>query len=139
MSPTTFYRAAVVTPLVVFGVPVLVNRLGASWFGGVGTTYGQLSAVSMYFGGIPYTAIAAWAWWWIGGKTEAAIRRLMWRTPPLMTAAFLLMMIPWGLLAHSLDAWWSLSAIGAVMCLGLGYGWVLATVIARRILSGIIR
>mgnify|MGYP003347386337 CR=1 FL=1 len=38
-----------------------------------------------------------------------------------------------------LDAWWSLSAIGAVMCLGLGYGWVLATVIARRILSGIIR
>jgi hypothetical protein len=36
-----------------------------------------LLLASLLYGGVPYAPLAIWATWWIGGKNEAQIRRLV--------------------------------------------------------------
>ena len=40
------------------------------------------------YGGLPHAVLAIWATWWIGGRLEPEIRRLMFRAPFLMAAFF---------------------------------------------------
>ena len=88
MTVRTFYRLSLTLPVLVpaaliaalFVAPTLVLWLGNS------TSPMALGVLtySLIYGGAPYVALALWAAWSFGEKTEAQIRRLILTLPLLM-------------------------------------------------------
>ena len=130
ISVTTFYRLAIWLPLAV--PAVLIALITISGGGAAGTGLGlELIGYSFFYGGIPYTALAIWASWWIGGRNEAQIRRLMFRAPLLMLAVFVPLALLIGLLVGAPGPFAAVAALGAVVILFLGYGYVGLTALLR--------
>lgn len=129
MSTTTFYRSCVWLPLVlptllimvvdIFGLRDLVGWVG------------ELVAFSVFYGGIPYLALAIWAMWWFGGRSETEIRRLMFRAPLLMLAAFVPTALLIGVLVDAPGPWAAVAAHGAAVIVLLGYSYVGLAVLLR--------
>lgn len=90
-------------------------------------------AYSLIWGGLPYTVLAAWATWWVGGRPEAAIRRLMFRAPLLMVAVFVPLALAMGLGVGALGPFTGVAVLGAVVIVVLGYGYVVLTVLLRHL------
>jgi hypothetical protein len=86
--------------------------------------FGILS-ISLWFGGIPYAVLAAWATWRVGTIDERSIRRLAIQAPFLMLLPFL----PYALMIGSsgddvLHGGLAFFAIGAIYILPIGYCYV---------------
>jgi hypothetical protein len=133
MSITTFYRLCIGLPVVIPAVLIVVVNLFAlgDWVGWVG----ELVAFSLIFGGIPYIALAIWAMRWVGGRSENEIRRLMFRAPLLMIAAFVPTALLIGVLGGRLGPWSAMAFRGAVVIVVLGYCYVGVAVLLRFLLG----
>lgn len=89
MSILTIYRIGIWLPLVVpMLVAGLVHGLGVTVDVGPLRKVVQILLMSLLYGGVPYVPLALWATWWVGGRSEPEIRRLMMRAPLLMVAVF---------------------------------------------------
>lgn len=129
MSITTFYRLCIWLPVAVPGfLIVAVNLFGlrdpVGWVG-------ELIAYSLIYGGVPYLALASWAMWWVGGRTEAEIRRLMYRAPLVMLGVFVPIALLVGVLVGAPGPWAAVALLGAVVIVLLGYSYVGLTVLLR--------
>ncbi len=133
MSIHTIYRACIWLPVVVPAVLILVvNTFGLRLAAGV---VGEVVAYSLIWGGLPYAVLAAWATWWVGGRPEAEIRRLMFRAPLIMVAVFVPLALAIGLGAGALGPFAGVAVLGAVVIVLLGYGYVFLTVLLRHFLG----
>ena len=130
-----FYRTAIWAPI---ALPAIVLG-GVRVFGTpVWDPLSQLVAAlitSLLYGAIPYAALAVWATWRVRILGESQIRRLALRAPLLMVVAFL----PYALVIGALEKEpWSgglaLFGFGALYIVPLGYAYVAATFLARRLL-----
>ena len=129
MSIYVIYRICIWLPVIVPAILiVVVNALGIRQAGGLA---GELLAYSLIWGGLPYAALAVWATKWVSGRPEADIRRLMFRAPLLMVALFVPAALVLGLLAGAPVQFAALAALGSIVILLLGYGYVLLTVMVR--------
>jgi len=129
------YRVCIRLPIIVPDVLIAI----ADVFGlslARGPLIVEMLGYSLYIGGLPYTLLAAWATWWIGGQPEEKIRRLMFRAPLLMVAIF----VPFALLVGFTiafayrDAWTVYAGVAlysAAVILLLGYGYVGLAVFLR--------
>jgi len=133
MSIYTIYRACIWLPIVVPAVLILiVTMFGLRLSAGV---VGEMIAYSLIWGGLPYTVLAAWATWWVGGRPEAEIRRLMFRAPLLMVGVFVPLALATGLGVGALGPFSGVALLGAVVIVLLGYSYVLLTVLLRHVIG----
>jgi hypothetical protein len=129
MSIHTIYRACIWLPIVVPALLILmVNAFGLRLSAGI---VGEMLAYSLIWGGLPYVILAVWATWWVGGRTEAEIRRLMFRAPLLMVAVFVPLTLLVGLVAGAPGPLVGVGLLGAVIIVVLGYVYVGVTVVVR--------
>ena len=85
MTVLRFYRLSLILPVLVpsalillfFVAPGLVTAIANL---GLSMPFAVI-VYSLVYGGVPYAAFAAWAAWFIGGKSEAEIRRLLLTMP----------------------------------------------------------
>ena len=139
MTVRTFYRLSLTLPVLVpaaliaalFVAPTLVLWLGNS------TSPMALGVLtySLIYGGAPYVALALWAAWSFGEKTEAQIRRLILTLPLLMegvaVACFATVAAANGVLGRA-D---TLLTVGFVASIVLGYAYVAIVSVIRRFVS----
>ena len=126
----TFYQLCVWLPIVVPAAVIGVARTlelrlsdGALW---------EVLAYSLLYGGLPYAPLAVWAIWWIGRHSETEIRRLMFRAPLLMAAAFVPLAVVVGFAVEAPGPFAAVAAFGGLIIIPLGYGYVGLTVLLRR-------
>ena len=136
MSPQTFYRAALWTPIVVPAIfAAIVHGLGVPLGTGALQKLGQVLLGSLLYGSVPYAPLALWATWWMGGKEEARIRRLVIKAPLLMAAFFAVVSLIAGFSVGAPGPFAALAVLGAVVAIPLGYGYVAAVMLMREELS----
>ena len=130
MSIHAFYRVCIWLPILVPAAVVVAAlafdlRLSAS-------IVGEVLLYSLVYGGIPYAMLAAWATWWIGGRPESEIRRLMFRAPLLMVALFVPVAVLVGVAVGAPQPFLGVAGLGAAVILPLGYGYVGLAVLLRQ-------
>lgn len=129
MSTTTFYRLCIWLPVALPTLLiVVVNIFGLRDLVG---WVGELVAFSLFYGGIPYLALAMWAMWWVRGRSENEIRRVMYRAPLIMLAVFVPTALMIGFLVGAPGPWAAVAAQGAAVIVLLGYFYVGLTVLMR--------
>jgi hypothetical protein len=129
MSIYTIYRACIWLPILVpVALIIVVNAFGLRLPAGV---VGEMIAYSLIWGGVPYALFAVWATWWVGGRPESQIRRLMFRAPLFMVAVFIPLALLLGLLSGALVPFVGVAALGATVIMLLGYAYVGVAVLLR--------
>jgi hypothetical protein len=130
MSICTVYRLCIWLPILVPALVILVAKAftlnladGLVW---------EVLAYSLVYGGLPYAALALWASWWIGGRSEGEIRRLMFRAPLLMVAVFVPVALVAGLAVGAPGPFAAVAVLGTLIILPLGYLYVGVSFLARR-------
>lgn len=91
-------------------------------------------AYSLLYGGLPYAALALWGTWWVGGRPEDEIKRLMLRAPLLVVAVFVLALTI-GLVVGNAGPYIGVALLGAAVILSLGYSYVGLALWLRRALG----
>lgn len=129
MSATALYRLCIWLPLVVPAAAIGVAR--ALDVGLADVLLVEMLAYSVLYGGVPYAALAAWATWWVGGRTEDEIRRLMFRAPLLMAGVFAPLALVLGIAVGAPSPFAAVAALGCVVILLLGYCYVGLTLLLR--------
>ena len=130
MSIYTIYRVCIWLPVLVPAALITVaNTLNLRLSAGV---LWEILAYSLLYGGVPYAVLAAWATWWVGGRPEVAIRRLMFRAPLLMAAVFAPMALVVGVVVAAPGPFTAVAVLGSVIILPLGYAYVGLAVLLRR-------
>ena len=131
MSVQAIYRISIWLPVV---VPIVVIALakalhlqlaaGLLW---------EVLAYSLLYGGIPYALLAMWGTWWVGGRPEADIRRMMLRAPWLMIPLFAAFWLLVGMTSgRELKPFVGVAVVGAVIIIPLGYAYVGLAMFLRR-------
>jgi hypothetical protein len=92
----------------------------------------EVLAYSLMYGGIPYTLLAVWGTFWVGGRPEPEIRRLMFRAPLLMMALFASMALVTGVIVGDTRPFAALALLGAIVSIPLGYAYVGLAVVLRH-------
>jgi hypothetical protein len=130
MSISTIYRVCIWLPILVPATVVAVaNTLNLRLSAGVAW---EVLAYSLFYGGVPYAVLAAWATWWVGGRSEAAIRRLMFRAPLLMAAVFASVALVVGFAVGVPGPFTAVAVLGCAIILPLGYLYVGLAILLRR-------
>lgn len=130
MSICTVYRLCIWLPILVPACVILAaNTFALNLADGL---VWELLAYSLVYGGLPYAVVALWASWWIGGRSEGEIRRLMFRAPLLMVAVFVPVALVAGLAVGAPGPFAAVAVLGALVILPLGYLYVGVAVLARR-------
>lgn len=130
MSIYTIYRVCIYLPIAVPAIVITVAKtFGLSLAAGL---FWEVLAYSLAYGGVPYVVLAVWATWWIGGRPEAAIRRLMFRAPLLMAAFFGGAALVAGFAVGEPGPFAGVAALGAIVSVPLGYAYVGLAVLLRR-------
>jgi len=129
MSISTFYRFCIWLPLLIpAALIVVVNSVDlrdpVGWVG-------ELVGFSLFYGGAPYLFLAVWATWWVGGRSEPEIKRLMFRAPLYMLGVFVPLALLIGLAVGAVGPWAGVAGLGAVVILVLGYAYVGLTALLR--------
>ena len=133
ISAPTFYRCAVWLPIAVpAAFAVIVHGLGIRPGTGAFQKIAQLLLASLLYGAVPYTPLALWASWWIGGKDEAQIRRLMFKAPLLMAAVFVPVALLAGFAAGAVEPFAAVAVLGALAAIVLGYAYVALVMLIRE-------
>jgi hypothetical protein len=129
VTTVAFYRWCIWGPVLIPGALILVvNLFGLRDLVGVA---GEVLAYSLLYGGIPYIALAIWATGWVGGRSESEIRRLMFRAPLLMLAAFVPLALLIGLVVGAPGPFAGVAVLGGAIIILLGYSYVGLAVILR--------
>ena len=133
MSISNVYRAVIWLPILVptaviasvhqFGLPPGPNSVRG---------FAQVLGFSLLYGGLPYAALATWATWWVGGRAESEIRRLMYWAPILMLAVFVPTALIVGLAVGQFTPWSAVALLGSVCIVALGYAYVGLALLIRR-------
>ena len=124
MSISAAYRLGIWLPLLVpASVAVLVHGMGwpLEWFPDSVKFY---LLASLLYGGVPYSVLALWATWWVGGRPECEVRRLMLRAPLLMVAVFVPMALIAGVAVGAPRPFIAVAILGAIVIIPLGYAYV---------------
>jgi hypothetical protein len=133
VSISAIYRLCIWLPLVVPAALVTISAVsGQAPMGGL---LGEVLTLSLIYGGVPYAALAGWGSWWISGRPESEIRRMMFRAPVLMAALYIPLALGVGVLVGGLRSFAALAAFGAVVIVALGYGYVGLTLVLRQALG----
>ena len=130
MSASALYRLCIWLPLVVPAAAIAIAR--ALDVGLADVLLVEMLAYSILYGGLPYAALAAWATWWVGGRTEDEIRRLMFRAPLLMAGVFAPFALVLGVAVGAPAPFAAVAMLGCVVILLLGYCYVALTLLLRR-------
>lgn len=137
MSMHTQYRLFVWMPLgVLVLVAVLVHGAGLQPSSGLVRKGVQVSLAALLYGGVPYAALAVWATWWVGGRSESEIQRMMLRSPVLFAALFSVLATIVGIVVGKPRDFLAVALLGAAVSLGLGYCFVVLAWLGRRALRG---
>ena len=137
MAPSRIYRFSIWLPLI---VPVsvmliwnvLITGLGMPKPSGVWDVALEVLAYSGIYGGPPYILLAAWATWWMRGRSERDIRRVMFLAPLLMVAVFGATCLVMGVVADRMRVWLSVAGLGISIIIPLGYAYVALAIGLRR-------
>jgi hypothetical protein len=133
MSVQTIYRIGIWLPLAVPAlVAGIVHGLGVTVETFPLRTLVQVLLMSLLYGGVPYALLALWATWWIGGRSEADIQRLMIRAPFLMVGVFVPMAVLAGIVVGQPRIFLAVAVLGAVVTIPVGYGYVGLVALLRR-------
>lgn len=133
MSIWAVYRLSIWLPILVpAGVIGLANASDLRLADGI---VWEILAYSLLYGGLPYAVLAIWATWWIGGRPEVEIRRLMLRAPLLMAALFAPLALAVGLAVGSPRPFAAVGMLGVLVILPLGYAYVGLAVLLRHALG----
>lgn len=130
MSIHVIYRACVWLPIIV--PAVLIAAAKAVGFPLAAGIVAEMLVYSLLYGGIPYAALAVWATWWIDGRPESEIRRLMFRAPLVMVALFVPLALGVGLFAGQPGPFSAVALVGAIVIVALGYAYVGLTMLLRE-------
>lgn len=131
MSICTIYRVCIWLPVLVPAALIAVaTTLNLRLSDGV---FWEVLAYSLFYGGVPYAVLAAWATWWVGGRPEAAIRRLMFRAPLLMVAVFVPVALVVGFAVGVPGPFAAVAVLGTAIILPLGYAYVGLAVLLRHL------
>jgi hypothetical protein len=118
MSIYAIYRTCIWLPILVPIVLIpVVYALGLRLADGV---LGEMVAYSLVWGGLPYAVVAVWATWWVGGRPESQVKRLMFRAPLLMIAVLVPFALLLGLRTGALAPFVAVAALGATVIMILG-------------------
>jgi hypothetical protein len=129
MSVWTVYRLCIWLPILVPAAVIAVARaFDRPLAQGVLL---EVLAYSLLYGGLPYGVLASWATWWIGGRSEPEIRRLMFRAPLLMAAVFVTLALVVGMSVGKLGPFIAVAIYGLAIILPLGYAYVGVAVLLR--------
>jgi hypothetical protein len=137
MSPDRIYRFSIWLPLIVPMAVIVVMNVLLKGFGmpkpsGLIDVALETLAWSAIFGGLPYIVLALWATWWIRGRSEPAIRRVMFLAPLLMVGAFGTACLIMGTVGDRMEIWIRIWARGASIMIPLGYAYIALTLLLRR-------
>jgi hypothetical protein len=133
MSISGIYRLSIWLPILVPAAAIVYARINElSLAEGIVL---EVLAYSFWFGGLPYALLAAWATWWIAGRSEAEIRRLMFRAPFLFAAIFAAAALVVGVIVGAPRQFAALAIFGFLIIIPLGYAYVGAAVLLRRTLG----
>ena len=129
MSIYALYRLCIWLPVLIPASLIgVVNAFGVRSMAGLG---GEVVAYSLIYGGVPYCLLAVWASWWVGGRPESEIRRLMFRAPLLMVATFVPLALVVGVVGGAIHQFAAVALLGAVVIIPLGYAYVGLTLLLR--------
>jgi hypothetical protein len=99
----------------------------------------EILLYSLVYGGLPYAALGSWATWWVGGRSEREIRRLMFVAPLLMAVVFGLTALVIGAAVGTVGPVATFAVVGGLVILPLGYAYVGVTVLLMRGLRPLLR
>jgi hypothetical protein len=91
----------------------------------------QLLLASLLYGGVPYALLAVWATWWIGGRSEPQITRLVLWAPLLMAAVFAPIALVTGVAVGAPGPFSAVAVVGALVSIVLGYAYVALVFLLR--------
>ena len=133
MSIHTIYRIGIWLPLAVPAlVAGLVHGLGVTVDAGPLRKIVQILLMSLLYGGVPYAPLALWATWWVSGRPEPGIRRLMMRAPLLMVAVFVPVAVLAGIAVGQPMPFIAVAVLGAIITIPVGYAYVGLVVLLRE-------
>jgi hypothetical protein len=92
----------------------------------------QILLASLLYGGVPYAMLAIWATWWLGGRTEPEIKRVMLVAPLLMAATFAIVSVATGAAVGRIGPFLAVAVLGAIVSIPLGYGYVGIVLLLRE-------
>ena len=125
VRPLTFYRLAIWLPIALpVAVALVVHGIDVGFGSGPLRKVVQVLLASLLYGGIPYAPLALWATWWIGGRTEPQIMRLVVRAPLLMAAVFAPLSLIAGVVVGAPGPFAAVAVLGAAASIVLGYAYV---------------
>jgi hypothetical protein len=134
MTVQRFYRAMLWLPIVVPAGLIAVFIM-AGWGAADAGGFTEAIAWSLIVGGLPYAALALWANFWMDGRDEHEIRRLMFVSPLLMVGAFAVYAALLGALeGRSLRSVGALAWFGGSYVIPFGYAYVGIALLLRRVL-----
>lgn len=117
-------------PAVVAGV---VHGLGWTTHAWAARKLTQLLLASLLYGGVPYALLAAWATWWVGGRTEPDIKRLMLLAPFLMAAIYLPVAVMAAMAAGApIGPFLAVGVLGGIVSIPLGFAYVGLVLLLRE-------
>jgi hypothetical protein len=132
----TIYRLGIWLPIAIPLITVgLVHGLGVRAERGPLQDLIEILLYSLVYGGVPYTALAVWGTWWVGGRSESQIRYVMMRAPFLMVAVFVPVAVLTGIAVGQPSSFVALAVLGAIAIIPLGYAYVGLVVLIRQLLG----
>jgi hypothetical protein len=136
MRAETQYRLFIWLPLALPAlVALFVTGLDLRPTSGIVRGFIQLQLVSLVYGGLVYAPLALWATWWVGGRSEREVRRLMFRAPLLMAAVYAVLALLFGLVVGQLRVFAGVALLGVLASVVLGYCYVALVVMLREIMG----
>ena len=133
MSIYTIYRVSIWLPILIPAVLLAVAKALSLPIAEIDVL--EVLVYSLFWGGVPYLPLAIWATWWVGGRPEPEIRRMMFRAPLLMVALFAPAALVVGLVVGALKPFTAVAVLGTIVIIPLGYAYVALAVWLRHSLG----
>jgi hypothetical protein len=131
LSVHAVYRIAIWMPIVVPALLIAMSLAMDLRLPAIGLVF-EVVAYSLLYVGVPYALLAVWGTFWVGGRPEPEIRRLMFRTPLLMVTLFVPMALVTGAVVGAFRPWAAVAVLGTIIIIPLGYAYVGLAVLLRR-------
>lgn len=136
MSPHAIYRLGIWLPIAIpAAIAGIVHGLDVSVDTPALRKIVQIALMSLLYGGIPYALLALWGTWWVGGRPEEEIRRMMFRAPLVMVGVFFVLCLVAGVAVGRPMVFATVGLFGALFIIPLGYAYVTLVLVLRAYLG----